>query len=158
MKYLLIFLFLVKLGVAMPVEGLSWKMTKEEVKRTFPAMINETSYQNEEVFKVDKIINSDTVTLSFLFYKDKLIQVKISNKYPRQSRSFNKKFLTKVEKEYTFTDIKTDYVKSNESIKQIKEYHGISKDGRSHLILKIDITDNKYKNTFIFSDLDFLKD
>lgn len=155
MKYLLIFLFLVKIGFTMPVEGLSWKMTRAEVEKTFPTMIKEISYQNEEIFKVDKIIGSDTITLSFLFYKNKLIQVKVSNKYPRQSRSFSKSFLKKVEQEYTFTDIKIDYVKSNKSIKQIKEYHGVSKDGRSHLILKIDITDSKYKTTFIFSDLDY---
>lgn len=158
MKYLFIFLLIVKFGFAMPIEGLSWKMTKEEVKKTFPAMTIETSYKNEEVFKVDKIINSDTLTLSFLFYKDSLIQVKVSNKYPRQSRSFSRKFLKKVEEEYTFTDIKTDYIKSSESIKQTKEYQGTSKDDRSHLILKIDITDNKYKNTFIFSDSDYLKE
>ena len=155
MKYLLIFLFLVKLGFTMPIEGLSWKMTKKEVEKTFPTMIKETSYQNEEIFKVDKIIDSDTITLSFLFYKNKLIQVKVSNKFPRQSRSFSKSFLKKIELDYTFTDIKTDYIKSNKNIKQIKEYHGISKDGKSHLILKIDITDNKYKNTFIFSDFDY---
>lgn len=139
----------------MPLDGLSWGMTEEEVKSSYPSMTKTSFYENEEIYQVDKLINSDTVALTFLFYRGNLIQVTATNKYSRQTRSFSKSFLERIDEEYTFTDISTRYEKSDGKIKQIKEYTGFSKDNKSHLLLKIDITDNNHKNTFIFSDASF---
>jgi len=149
MRYLLVFFLLIRLGFSMSLDGVSWGMTQEEIRSSYPSMTKISSFKNEEIYSVDKLINSDTVTLTFLFYRSKLIQVTATNKYSRQSRSFSKSFLERIDEKYIFTDIRTRYEKSSGKIKQIKEYAGFSKDGKSHLLLKT-YTNNNNPKFFLF--------
>jgi len=133
-------------------------MTQEEVRNSFPDMKKVSFNKNEELFRGEGRIHSDIAYYDFLFYKGKLIQVTISNKYPRQNTSLSQNLLDIIDEEYTFTDIRTDYVKEDGRIKQIQEYYGLSEDGRSHLIIRVDLISGKHLNTFIFTDQRFNKE
>ncbi|GLI58201.1 hypothetical protein PM10SUCC1_37150 [Propionigenium maris DSM 9537] len=156
MKYLLIFIMLFKISFSLPVEGISWRMTKEEVESSFPAMKKLSFDEDEEVYRAEERVHRDIAFYDFLFYRGRLIQVTISNKYLRQNESLSRHLLDIIDEEYTFTSIRTDFIKEDGRIKEVQEYYGISEDGESHLIIKVDLIKGKHINTFIFTDYSFI--
>ena len=157
MKYILLFVLFFKISFSLPIEGISWRMTQNEVKRSFPAMKKLSFNEDEEVYRVEKRIHRDIAFYDFLFYRGRLIQVTISNKYLRQNESLSRHLLDIIDEEYTFTSIRTDFIKENGKIKEVQEYYGISEDGISHLIIKVDLVGGKHINTFIFTDHSFIE-
>ena len=158
MKYLLIFILLFKISFSLPIEGISWRMTQEEVRSSYPNMKKLSFNKNEEIYRAEERVHRDIAFYDFLFYRGKLIQVTISNKYLRQNESLSRHFLDIIDDEYTFTDIKTDFIKEDGRIKEVQEYYGISGDGESHLIITVDLIGGKHINTFIFTDHSFIED
>lgn len=146
-----------KISFSLPIEGISWRMTREEVKNSFPAMKKLSFDEDEEIYRVEERIHRDMAFYDFLFYRGELIQVTISNKYLRQNESLSRHLLDIIEEEYTFTSIRTDFIKEDGKIKEVQEYYGISEDGDSHLIIKVDLIRGKHINTFIFTDRDFIE-
>ncbi len=158
MKYLIIFMMLFKVSFSLPIEGVSWRMSQDEVRSSFPAMKKLSFDEDEEVYRAEERIHTDIAFYDLLFYRNQLIQVTISNKYLRQNESLSRHLLDIIDKEYTFTSIRTDFVKSDGRIKEVQEYYGISEDEKSHLIIKVDIIGGKHINTFIFTDNSFIEE
>ena len=157
MKYLFIFVLLFKFSLCLPIEDITWRMTQEEVRSSYPNMKKVSFNKNEEIYRVEERIHSDMAFYDFLFYQGKLIQVTISNKYLRQNESLSRHLLNIIDEEYTFTDIRRDFVKEKERIKEVQEYYGVSEDGTSHLIIKVDSIGGRHINTFIFTDHHFIE-
>ncbi len=158
MRYLFIFILLFKFSFSLPIEGISWRMTQKEVRNLYPNIKKLSFNKNEEIYRAEERVHRDMAFYDFLFYKGKLIQVTISNKYLRQNASLSRHLLDTIDEEYTFTDIRTDFIKEDGRIKEVQEYYGISDDGRSHLIITVDLIDGKHINTFIFTDHSFIRD
>ncbi len=158
MKYLFIFVMLFKISFSLPVEGISWRMTKDDVRTSFPAMKKLSFDEDEELYRAEERVYRDIAFYDFLFYRGELIQVTISNKYLRQNESLSRYLLDIIDEEYTITNIRTDFIKEDGRIKEVQEYYGISEDRKSHLIIKVDIIGGKHINTFIFTDHSFIVD
>ncbi len=155
MKYLIIFLFTFSTIFAIPVDGIQWGMSQNEV-RSYYKNIKRVSFNNkEELYRTEAPIGADIAVYDFLFFDDSLIQVKISNKYPRQNTTLSKSILDRIQGKYIFDDHEKTYVKKDNRIKQIEEYSGESTDGRTHIVIKIDRVSGKPLNIFIFTDNDF---
>ena len=155
MKFIALFLLIMKIAIGVPIEGISWGMTKDELKTNYKNLKRVSFNKREELYRVEEKVKFDTAIYDFLLYDGKLIQVKISNKYPRQNASLSQNLMDIIEEEYTFTNVETAYIKEDGKIKQVQEYSGVSNDRVSHLIIKVDIIEGKHINTFIFTDLDF---
>lgn len=158
MKILLFFLLMYKLSFGIPIEGISWGMSKEQLNNKYNNLKRVSFNKREEVYRAEEIFKSDTIILNFILLDGKLIQMKLINKYPRQNTTFSKNLMGIIEDTYTFTNVDTKYIKKDNRIKQVKEYSGISNDKLSHIVINIDIIEGKHANTFIFTDLDFYED
>lgn len=158
MKYLIIFLFTFKIIFGIPVDGLQWGMNQDQVKNHFKDIKRVSFNKTEELYQAEGRIGTDVAIYDLLFVEDRLIQVKISNKYPRQSTTLSKSILDRIQGKYIFDDLEKTYVKKDDRIKQIEEYSGRSTDGRTHIVIKIDRVSGKPLNIFIFTDNDFYTD
>ena len=111
MKLLLIFFLTIQSIFSLPLEDLSWGMNKNQVKVNYKDMKKISFNEYEEVFITEKNLNFNTVVHKFLFYKGRLIQITVSSKNPRQNNSFSKYIFEKLDDDYTFSNIKTSYIR-----------------------------------------------
>lgn len=158
MKILLLFLLMCTMSFGIPIEGILWGMSKEQLNNKYSNLKRVSFNKREEVYRAEELFKSDTVILNFILLDGKLIQMKLINKYPRQNATFSKSLMDIIDDTYTFTSVETKYIKKDNRIKQVKEYSGISNDNLSHIIINVDIVEGKHINTFIFTDQDFYRD
>ena len=158
MKILLFFILMCKISFGIPIDGISWGMSKDQLNNKYRNLKRVSFNKREEVYKAEENFKSDTIILNFVLLDGKLIQMKLINKYPRQNTTFSKNLMDIIDDTYTFTNVDTKYIKKDNKIKQVKEYSGTSNDELSHIIINVDIIEGKHANTFIFTDKRFYKD